>query len=166
MMTNHGPWPERRLPDTRPNDEELAQEFGLTLHPEFCRDPQPGERTVIAGEDLNSGHSILAGPPTVRYVVTNTCCSLDAEHGEWLIRLPDKMIDARTRQKPQGQGFAHAQEARVSLGADSEGRVVVIADSGFIGTQGTRSPGPGLSDERDNLRFVLNCVRWLGHILD
>ena len=121
---------------------------------------------MIAGEDLNSMHSILTGPPTVRYIVTNTCCSLDAEHGEWLIRLPGGMIDARTRQGPQGQSFAYAQEARASLEPNSEGRVVVIADSGFIGTQGSRSPGPGLSDERDNLRFVLNCVRWLGRFLD
>lgn len=42
------------------------------------------------------------------------------------------------------------------------GRVVVLADSGFIGSAGTTRPGPGLVEHGDNLRFVLNTIVWLG----
>ena len=41
------------------------------------------------------------------------------------------------------------------------GRVVVLADSGFIGSAGTTRPGPGLIEQGDNLRFVLNTIAWL-----
>ena len=37
-----------------------------------------------------------------------------------------------------------------------------MADSGFIGDEGTNVPGPGLFDHGDNARFVKNVVRWLG----
>ena len=43
-----------------------------------------------------------------------------------------------------------------------EGRVVTVADSGFIGDEGTNVPGPGLINHGDNARFIKNVVRWLG----
>jgi hypothetical protein len=44
----------------------------------------------------------------------------------------------------------------------SGGRVVVTADSGFIGSEGTTFPGTGLIAMGDNRRFIVNILLWLG----
>jgi len=41
------------------------------------------------------------------------------------------------------------------------GRIIVIADSGFIGSDNTIKPGPGQITKGDNLAFIINCLEWL-----
>ncbi|HUW14547.1 MAG TPA: hypothetical protein VM537_32805 [Anaerolineae bacterium] len=54
-----------------------------------------------------------------------------------------------------------ALQAGTGLDSGCKGRVVVIADSGFIGSDGTAYPGVGLIGHGHNLRFVLHALRWL-----
>ena len=54
--------------------------------------------------------------------------------------------------------FAAAAEG--SLGSGS-GRVVVVADSGFVGEDDTGQPGPGLIGRDDNRTFLSNIIEWL-----
>jgi hypothetical protein len=44
------------------------------------------------------------------------------------------------------------------------GRVVVVANSGLIGTEGTQFPGLGLIEKGDNRIFLQNAVRWLANL--
>jgi hypothetical protein len=60
-----------------------------------------------------------------------------------------------------GQLFAHALDLSTT-DSRGEGRVVTIADSGFIGSRWTQVPGPGLVRWADNLQFVHNAIRWAG----
>jgi hypothetical protein len=41
------------------------------------------------------------------------------------------------------------------------GRVVITADSGFIGDDTTDYPGPGLIHQGDNLLFIRQVFQWL-----
>ena len=76
------------------------------------------------------------------------------------------MIDHRNGLPAHGRNFAMALDAEANSALDRMGRVVVVADSGFIGTEGTTNPGPGLIEKGDNRRFVQNVIRWLGREID
>jgi hypothetical protein len=71
------------------------------------------------------------------------------------------MVDYRASLEPDQYQFACA--LRPTEGR--AGRVIVVGDSGFIGTAGTVMPGPGLIDEGDNLAFIQNALLWLGRRL-
>ncbi len=94
--------------------------------------------------------------------VINNCSSIVASTGEPVVLLSSEMVDKRNMLPSAGQFFAHATDPEAKSIANIKGRVVTISDSGFIGTDGTDYPGPGLIGQGDNLRFIKNVVRWLG----
>lgn len=163
LMSNHGDY--GQVADMRQFDAKLAGEFGVTFERTFFRNQLEGERTMLSQSTLNSNHPIIAGASgerSVRTLVTNTCCSILADGGEGLISLSNEMVDKRSGCFPNGQFFAHALGVTSGLKAGSKGRIVTIADSGFIGTDCSAYPGPGLIGHGDNLRFIMNVIRWLG----
>jgi hypothetical protein len=150
---------------------QLAREcgFGVTFERTFFKAPRDGERSSMSGVCLNRSHAIMTGADSVgavRSIVTNTCCSLTTTGGEALAILPQTMRDKLDGTSPDGQLFAGALEAGKGLAADCRGRVVAVADSGFIGSDGTAYPGVGLVGRGDNMRFVLNALAWLAGQLD
>ncbi len=95
--------------------------------------------------------------------MTNNCSSIVAEGlGYPLVSLSQDMMDLRNGNSPQNRLFAHALDPETAGSLSIEGRVVTVADSGFIGDEGTNLPGPGLIGHGDNARFIKNAVRWLG----
>ena len=78
-----------------------------------------------------------------------------------LVALSLEMRDLRNGYTPSDRLFAHALDA----GLVGKGRLVTMADSGFIGNEDTVVPGPGLIGHGDNARFIKNVVRWLGREL-
>ncbi len=165
LMSNHGDWLGKNQHDTRQYDAELSSNFGVEIERTFFKHPLRRVPTTLFGPDLNVKHSIISGGSgnqPVRSIVINNCCSIVAIGGDCVASLPTSMVDKRNGKSPEGQSFAYALEASSGLSSESKGRVVIIADSGFIGTQCTTEPGPGFSHQGDNLQFVKNVVLWLG----
>jgi hypothetical protein len=162
LMSNHADWPGVSETDHSRNDARLAREFGVTVERTYFRQPARQDRTTLSGPALNIEHPIISGAPgerPIRSIVTNTCCSITSEGGTWVVALAPDMVDRHGGLSPAGRCFAHALHV-------DRGRVVTIADSGFIGTDLTVRPGHGLIDHGDNRRFVINVIRWLGKELD
>ena len=159
LMSNHRPCHEF--------DAKLAKELELGVSIECTWfEHQQGGRTVLCETALNSEHPIIAaaGEEPVRCIVTNSSCSIRSKRGQWVVSLSSEMVDELTERHPDPdrQFFAHALEINSELSPEKRGRVVTIADSGFIGTDTTTKPGPGLIGQGDNLRFIMNAIRWLG----
>ena len=165
LMSNHGDWPGHNPHDMTRFDSRLAGIFGAHLESTWFETQPPGTLTELSGPDLLRTHPIIvggAGEEPVRSVVTNNCSSVLDTVGDQIVKLAGSMVDVRNGHHNAGRSFAVAIDADQSLGAFSNGRVVVMGDSGFIGTENTDLPGPGLIEEGDNLRFIRNVVRWLG----
>ena len=146
LMTNHGDVP-GRAPDHTEQDARLAACFGVTIERAcFSSDAGPSKLVTMPG----GHHPVLDG---VRTVVTMTSTSILADQGIPLVPLEPAMTDRRGGLDPHGRFFAVA--------VTGIGRVMVVGNSGFIGTRGTRKPNHGLFAEGDNGRFVVNAVRWL-----
>lgn len=167
LLTNHADLPGRNPNDTREYDAELAATFGIDIQPTFFRNHLENVPTVLAGETLRVHHPIIKGASNeerIRSIVTNTCSSIRCERGESLALLPPKMVDRRTGESAQtDQVFAHAFDLSLIASSEGTGRIVTIADSGFIGSRWTEVPGPGLITWGDNLQFISNAVQWAGH---
>jgi hypothetical protein len=169
LMSNHGDLPGRNKYDHTRHDRVLAARFDVDMQPAWFQQNEPdladgvepGVLTEMAGDLLNAGHPIFAATDpenTVRTVVTNNCAAISRGAGAPLVSLAPSMIDWRNGRAVSEYVFGCALE-RTSA---RRGRVVVLADSGFIGSAGTTRPGPGLIEHGDNLRFVLNTIAWLG----
>jgi hypothetical protein len=165
LASNHADAADGHTIDFRKNDAKLAASFGVTLERTYFIHPAPGERTRISGPALNGAHPIITGAPgerPVESIVTNTCCSIATDTGVRLVDLPDEMVDRYGGLLARDRAFAYLLDGVTGLNPRVEGRVVVIADSGFIGTDLTVRPGIGLIGQAHNLRFIMNVVRWLG----
>ena len=164
LMSNHGDIP-GRYPDMTKSDAILARVFGVEIENTFFAHPEPKRLSEFSESDLLTTHPIMrgnAGEEPIRLIVTNNCCSLVSPDGAPLIRLTYRMTDHRNGFSPQGRCFATALENNLKV---DRGRVVVVADSGLIGTDGTTFHGVGLIERGDNARFAQNLVRWVGHYL-
>jgi hypothetical protein len=115
----------------------------------------------IREENLIHDHPVLRGIAAanpVRSLVINNCSSIRPGAGVPLAFLPEAMLDHRDGRSPRTRCLAVALDR-----CASGGRVVVTADSGFIGSEGTTFPGTGLIARGDNRRFILNILLWLGN---
>lgn len=163
ILTNHADLPGHNPNDTREYDAELVATFGIDIQPTFFRNRLGNVPTVLAGEALWVNHPIIKGASNeerIQSIVTNIRC----EQGEPLALLPPKMVNWRTGESAQpDQIFAHALDLNARSGSDGTGRIVTVADSGFIGSRWTEAPGPGLITWSDNLKFICNAVQWAGN---
>jgi len=174
LMSNHGDVPGRPYPNMTLNDALLADQFGIQIENAFFASPEWKKLVEISGADLQAEHPILSGAQSgqpVRSLVTNNCASLrPGADAIALVFLPGTMQDYRNGYPPQARCFAAAVDRG---GAAGQGRVIVTADSGFIGSKADSQPalitanadirpGFGLIEAGDNLRFILNALLWLG----
>jgi hypothetical protein len=170
LMANHADRAKtdlrKSLSDTRKQDARLAGKFGITLERSCFEHQQRGKRTRIAASAMNGNHRIIAGASgdrPVRFLVINNCCSIVCSECDPLVLLPGEMYDWKNQRTAQEkQLFSCVLDSQAGLESVGEGRVVVTADSGFIGTDFTTSPGPGLIGHGHNSRFIKNAIRWLG----
>jgi len=145
VMSNH-PFNRNRFKESIP-DKSIALRFGVTLHESWY--PDVGERkgfVEIWKDDLYP-HPItngLCGP-----IVFNNGCRISTRIGNVIAKLPsvseDPDIFAVAIEKPE----------------DSKARIVVTADSGFIGDEDTNFPAPGLINSGDNIGFIRQVFEWL-----
>ena len=167
-MSNHA---ERASPgsgkDFRKHDATLVQacRFDVAIEPTFFQHVLRNELSTLTCKAETRGHSIVSGvneQTCVSTLVTSTCCSLTTESGEPLAALSEDMLDSGKTKPTSEQLHALALRTGAGLPLGCDGRVVVVADSGFIGTSGAQGRGKGLIGHGDNLRFVMNAIRWLG----
>ncbi len=162
LMSNHGDIPGRPYPDLTASDARLARRFGVEIENSFFAAPEWGQRVEIREEDLAQDHTVIRGMGAsnrVLSLVINNCASILPREGVPLALLPEKMIDYRDGRSTESRCFAVALDY-----ATPGGRVVVTADSGFVGSEGTVFPGSGLISRGDNRWFVINILLWLGGV--
>ncbi|MFQ6029448.1 MAG: hypothetical protein ACE5Q6_18380, partial [Dehalococcoidia bacterium] len=169
LMSNHGDLPGHNPHDMTLYDARVVNLFGISLECSWFQNPAAVELSVLSGRDFLASHPIIGGREggeAVKTIVTNNCSSIVAEGlGYPLVSLSQDMLDLRNGNSPQNRLFAHALDPEEAGSLSIEGRVVTLADSGFIGDEGTNVPGPGLIDHGDNAQFIKNVVRWLGRQL-
>ena len=169
LMSNHGDLPGSNPHDMTQYDAIMARQFGVELERTWFQNPSMGELSRFSSSSLLAGHPILAGGPNeepVQTIVTNNCSSIVAgERGHSLVALSPEMRDLRNEITSANRLFAHALDMETDADSVGKGRVVTVADSGFIGNEDTFVPGPGLIGHGDNARFIKNVVRWLAREL-
>ena len=160
LLTNHADWPGHNPHDFTEHDRSIAGLFGLSIERAWFRTRQG--TTLMSGDNLNRTHPILSakgddGTP-IDGIVVNNSTAITSYIGERIVSLPHSMVDERAGISPAGRAFAAAIPVQ-------KGRVVVLADSGFIGSAGTMAPGPGLLDQGSNSIFLINAIRWAAGLL-
>ena len=165
-MSNHADLPGHNPHDLREHDQVLAERFGVTIERFWVAGVRDGGPTEINGGHLRRSHPVISGgidyQPVSSVVVNNFSAIRSApQHG--LISYPPSMREHRTGISLHGVHFAVALEPDKYRHEGKKGRVIVTANSGFVGTTGTSKPGPGLYDLGDNSQFALNCIRWLAN---
>jgi hypothetical protein len=75
-----------------------------------------------------------------------------------IVSFNQQITDYRNGLPARNRYFAVALEKTDKV---RDGRVVIVADSGFIGTDGTTYPGRGLIGYGNNGSFAQNAIFWL-----
>ncbi len=151
LLSNHDPYHQ--------HDGALARRFGVTLEKTFFR--TPGGTTPLRDGDLHAHPLLAGGRDPVSVLVTNTTCSILSRIGRPLADLPRTMEDKSEGRSPEGRLFGLAVDGQQEAWKGRRGRMVAVADSGFLGDRESRKPGPGLIEEGDNRAFLRRAVRWL-----
>lgn len=156
LMSNHPPF-------TR-HDRMLAERFGVEVNETTLRRPGGDKRITFSAGCLRSEHPTISGDEggqSVESIVINNGTTLNVAPDYAVVRYPSGLADASGQeQQPDGPVFA----AMVPPEGHEygSGRVVVLGDSGFIGSLDSNYPGPGLFGRGDNRSFLVNTVRWVG----
>jgi hypothetical protein len=165
LMSNHGDIYGRPYPDLTASDARLAQRFEIEIKNTFYASREWGQPVEISDQYMSREHPIFQGVAQanpVHHLIVNNCCSIMRGTGIPLVHLPTAMHDYRQHENPLSQCFAIARDSVENV---IRGRIVVTADSGFIGSPRNRFPGKGLLDRGDNLQFIINTILWLGKII-
>ena len=140
-------------------DAIIASQFGIRLESAWFQNPAMCELSIFNSASFPTGHPILTSGgkrESGKTIVTNNCTSIFASgRGHVLVALPPEMRDLRNGSIPTGRLSAHALDGDLTGG----GRLVTVADSGFIGNEETDRPGPGLIWHGDNALFIKNVIR-------
>lgn len=162
LMSNHGDIPGRPYPDLTASDARLAARFGIAIENSFFADAEWGRPVACCADARNPRHPVMTGHSPdhpVQTMVISNCASILPGAADALVTLPPSLVDYRDARSPASRCLA------VALDRDAcGGRIVVTADSGFIGSPGTVFPGAGLLGQGGNLRFVVNTLLWLGGV--
>ena len=147
VMSNHPPFDER--------DDKLGRTFGFSFKSPMY--PWHGGRyglTTIRQNNL--GNHPITESLSEGIIFNNSCrIALDGiEKAIVLASLPEE--------SPPDNIFALAMDG---LSESQSGRIVAVADSGFIGGADTDVPGPGQFEKGDNPKFLRNIISWLCHKL-
>lgn len=144
VMSNHPPFDER--------DDQLARALGFRfLSPSYPWHMGQAGVTTIRGPDL--GDHEISGHLDQGIVFNNSCRIAPPDSGEALVlaRLPGE--------PPPANVFAMVME--LPQNGTRAGRVVAVADSGFIAPVATHVPGPGQFERGNNSNFLAGILAWL-----
>lgn len=165
LMTNHADCVElNNNSDLTINDSHLAEKFDVVIEKTWFENKHRiNNLTIIYNNSFNNEHPIIKGISVINKVNTitiNNCSSIKPSNDiEIIIKIPREMKDYRNNNNRNEENiFACSLEL-------NNGRAFFITDSGFIGSEGTKYPGPGLINYGDNNKFILNTIKWLGREL-
>ena len=145
LMSNHPPFSEF--------DNPLSEVFGFS----FQSPTYPWHRgfyglTNIISPSKNT-HEIMRGLQSGVFINNSCRIELESKSGiDILATFPDEPEPSNI--------FAIAIDK--PYGVES-GRIVAVADSGFIGEDSTKNPGPGQMGKGNNKKFISNIFSWLNH---
>ncbi len=175
-MANHAAPSVGRLADNYVRyTGSVASTFFTSYEATAYMSTTPGAPVSLTGSNLTD-HPIIRGRPDwplaqehdsslVETVVTRSFCGVypnDFSHSIVLMENLDDVVNCQTR-KPVTAGVVWA----LSLEGEQvtgKGRVVVCADSGWLGNTESTWPGPGMFQMGDNPQFTLNTLSWLGMV--
>lgn len=156
LMSNHSDT-SRNPTDWREEDNRLSEKFNIKLD-QTCFTIR-GTLTGLLTNFDNPTYPIVKGIDTI---VVNNCFSISGSGGFPVAFLNESMKDAGPYgQNPHNKVFAYAIDRKEIQDGIYSGRVIIVADSGFIGEVLTTRPGPGLIECGDNYQFVVNMIQWL-----
>jgi hypothetical protein len=157
VMSNHNPFELK--------DNELTSRLGVTLLGGYWS----GERGVYTtiGTDCLVNHEIISGKEgekPITSIVTNTTCRIDSKIGTPFIYLPDSM---KGRWSSEGETpiskrvFGLVIDGQKDSHEIVKGKMIVLADSGFIGDKDSTFPGFGVINHADNELLVRRLFDYL-----
>ncbi|MHA2169693.1 MAG: hypothetical protein ACXAB7_07345 [Candidatus Kariarchaeaceae archaeon] len=149
LMSNHEP--------DHQFDVKLAAKFGIKLWGDTYWSGERGKYSTLTEIDLTD-HNIITGngENKVQSIVTNTTCKIEYDRGDVIAYLSDRMVRRR------GEGPETPSMKKIfALSIQEKGKIVITADSGFIGDKGSTFPGWGLIEEGDNVLFIRNILSYL-----
>lgn len=149
IMSNHGA-PEGAPNDFTRYDRPLVEKFDIELECTGFSEPNRSRAVHVSGE-----HPTTTG---IRELSINNCSSLRCARVPSVVDIPSNWHDRLSGTQARGRAAA------IAIDEGIDGRVFVLSDSGFMGNEGTRSPGPGLIDQADNRKFLTNVFSWLAKI--
>ena len=146
LMANHSSVPGMMAADFTTQDSRLAELFGVGLVRACFHCPDELSKIEIRNEQFSIGS-----------ILVNNCCAISKQSkGMPIAVLNHAMKDMGSEGLiPDDKLFA------VAIDNESDGRVVVVADSGFICEPNVAAIGPGLYDRADNSTFAKSVVLWL-----
>ncbi|HYH79125.1 MAG TPA: hypothetical protein VEX86_04990 [Longimicrobium sp.] len=168
MFTNHGAFAEN--PD---NDEpswpifaiQLAASLDIQLvFASFApRGNSPHITNPCGGQNQTLGMRPALGAPAavkdgVHHVQALDSGGIVTGRGTALVHLPGEVDCA----DESGLGYHPEHHSFAALYTFGTGKVIVMGHSGIVGNTGTCSPSAGQIDAADNLRFLNNCITYLG----
>ena len=156
-MSNHNPF------DVLDND--LTRKMGVTLSGGYWGG-KPTEFTTIDKECISNSKIIRGkkGEQNISSIVTNTTCRIISDIGEPLIYIPNTMKGGWSSENEElikNKVFGLAIDGEYYNNEIIKGRVVILADSGFIGDKDSIFPGYGLIDKGDNVLFLERILQYL-----
>jgi hypothetical protein len=156
-MSNHNP--------LEVFDNELTRKLGVTLTGGY-HGGKPKDFTTIDKEYL-SNHTIIRGKVEenrISSVVTNSTCRIISNIGEAFIYLPNSMKggwSSSTEQLIRNKVFGLVIDGKYNNSEIIKGKVIILADSGFIGDKDSIFPGFGLIHKGDNILFLQRILQYL-----
>lgn len=155
LMSNHNPF--------ELFDNDLTRKLGVTLIGGYLT---PGKFTKIK-EDCISNNLIIRGKgeeKRISRIVTNTTCRIISDIGKPFIFLPDTMKGAWSSEKEEllkNKVFGLVIDGEFEKNEFIKGRVVILADSGYIGDKDSKFPGFGLIEKGDNTLLLQRILQYL-----
>jgi hypothetical protein len=157
VMSNHNPFELK--------DDVLTSKLGMSLVGGYFS----GKRGVYTeiGEDCLTDHIIITGregEKSITTLVTNTTCRIESEIGTPFVFLPDSMVGRWSSENEtpiQNRVFGLTIDGQEEEHDIIKCKVIVLADSGFIGDKDSTFPGFGVIDRGDNELFVKRIFDYL-----
>ncbi|MCB9677638.1 MAG: hypothetical protein H6737_21210 [Alphaproteobacteria bacterium] len=145
-------------------DQTIASCFGTAFEPSWNRVKPTALMTLgVVGPLAGREGWPVAGDRTssrVDRVTCNNCCGIfPSAVARVAVPLDAPGLRAALVDAPTTPGLAWA--STIEGGPAESGRVVLCADSGWLGNTTSRDPGPGLFQLEDNAQLALNAVTWL-----
>lgn len=157
LFTNHSYTTAEGGPYFPVHDIQLAGAFGISLHFTYFN-PPAGAATLSMMPNPNAPPELIDGVATVEAWDSGGIVPFNGSstYGTVILPLPAGATD------DGGLGYSPVDHAFGVLYQYGKGRIIVLGHSGIAGNKGTPFPSPGQIGAADNLRFLNNCIKFLG----